>query len=202
MCVWRGVGLCVRQSAVLDCVHLCIAWLARACACACARACVCVCQLSCVVYVPHGMTWEIPRVCIVCVCVCVCVCRQRIAGFKSSHTLTLQETRHMRYLCCKSDYVVYTHVRPACTGLSPHTAPVCMWQSPQLCMHTLPRPRPPVPTHTPPVCFPASVRLPCPDLICEPDTGAPLSVCSVRPIETHTLPSRPPPIVHHTRAVA
>ncbi len=26
----------------------------------------------------------------------------------------------------------------------------------------------------------------CPDLICEPDTGAPMSVCSVRPIETYT----------------
>ncbi len=25
----------------------------------------------------------------------------------------------------------------------------------------------------------------CPTLICEPDTGAPLSVCSVRPMETH-----------------
>ncbi len=37
-----------------------------------------------------------------------------------------------------------------------------------------------------PVCFPVFIRLPCPDLICEPDTGAPLSVCSVRPLETHT----------------
>ncbi len=36
-------------------------------------------------------------------------------------------------------------------------------------------------------CFPASVRLLCPDLICEPDTGAPLSVCSVRPIKTLTV---------------
>ncbi len=49
-------------------------------------------------------------------------------------------------------------------------------------------------TDTPPVCFPASVPLLCPVLICEPDTGEPLSVCSGRPFETPL--SGAPHIVH------